>query len=182
MKFGCVLFKLTLVTDSWVISCEIPLSWVSLNLPDDKWALVPVMAWCHQATSHYLNQCWPRSMSPYSWIKSIPRLQVIYELYIRYIRYFCRDKLWWKQIYFDAFDIVLHFIHWYFHSWLCTDIYEQHYICTCVFLVYQLLSLLILGGHKPLGHPPFHKLKFKIRFIFQQNTIHNTMGMITYTK
>ena len=23
------------------------------------------MAWCHQATSHYLNQCWPRSMSPY---------------------------------------------------------------------------------------------------------------------
>ena len=27
--------------------------------------LVQVMAWCHQATSHYLNQCWPRSMSPY---------------------------------------------------------------------------------------------------------------------
>ena len=23
------------------------------------------MAWCCQATSHYLNQCWPRSMSPY---------------------------------------------------------------------------------------------------------------------
>ena len=23
------------------------------------------MAWCHQATSHYLGQCWPRSMSPY---------------------------------------------------------------------------------------------------------------------
>ena len=22
------------------------------------------MAWCHQATSHYLSQCWPRSMSP----------------------------------------------------------------------------------------------------------------------
>ena len=23
------------------------------------------MAWCHQATSHYLSQCWPRFMSPY---------------------------------------------------------------------------------------------------------------------
>ena len=23
------------------------------------------MAWCRQATSHYLNQCWPRSMPPY---------------------------------------------------------------------------------------------------------------------
>ena len=27
--------------------------------------LVLVMAWCQQATSHYLNQCWPWSMSPY---------------------------------------------------------------------------------------------------------------------
>ena len=23
------------------------------------------MAWCHQATSHYLKQCWPRSLPPY---------------------------------------------------------------------------------------------------------------------
>ena len=23
------------------------------------------MAWCHQATSHYLSQCWPRSLLPY---------------------------------------------------------------------------------------------------------------------
>ena len=28
---------------------------------DYKSALVQVMAWCHQATSHYLSQCWPRS-------------------------------------------------------------------------------------------------------------------------
>ena len=53
------------MTDSWVISCEIPLSWISLNLTDDKSTLVQVMAWCRQATSHYLNQCWPKSMSPY---------------------------------------------------------------------------------------------------------------------
>ena len=34
------------------------------------------MAWCHQATSHYLNQCWPRSLTPYSvtrpqWVNSL---------------------------------------------------------------------------------------------------------------
>ena len=28
-----------------------------------KSALARVMAWCCQATSHYLSQCWPRSMS-----------------------------------------------------------------------------------------------------------------------
>ena len=33
------------------------------------------MAWCHQATSHHLSQCWPRSMSPYGvtrpqWVNS----------------------------------------------------------------------------------------------------------------
>ena len=42
-------------------SCEIALKWMPQNIFDDKSTLVPVMAWCHQATSHYLNQCWPRS-------------------------------------------------------------------------------------------------------------------------
>ena len=37
--------------------------------------LVQVMAWCRQATSHYLNQCWPRSPTPYGvtrpqWVKT----------------------------------------------------------------------------------------------------------------
>ena len=36
-----------------------------LDLTDDKSTLVQVMAWCRQATSHYLRQCWPRFMSPY---------------------------------------------------------------------------------------------------------------------
>ena len=35
-----------------------------LNLSDDKSTLIQVMAWCRQAPSHYLSQCWPRSMSP----------------------------------------------------------------------------------------------------------------------
>ena len=35
------------------------------NTFDDKSTLVQVMAWCSQATSHYLNQCWPRFMLQY---------------------------------------------------------------------------------------------------------------------
>ena len=41
------------------------LRWVPQNPNDHKSTLVQVMAWCRQATSHYLSQCWPRSMSPY---------------------------------------------------------------------------------------------------------------------
>ena len=51
--------------DGWGISCEIALTWMSLDFTDDQPTLVQVMAWCHQATSHYLSQCWPWSLSPY---------------------------------------------------------------------------------------------------------------------
>ena len=44
------------------------------NLTDDKSTLVQVMTWCRKATSHYLNQCWPRSPTPHGitrpqWVK-----------------------------------------------------------------------------------------------------------------
>ena len=55
--------------DGWGISCKITLSWMSLNFSDDQSRLVQVMAWCRQATSHYLNQCWHRSLSPYGIIR-----------------------------------------------------------------------------------------------------------------
>ena len=48
----------------WGISYEIALRWMPQDLTDDRSTLVQVMAWCRQATSHYLSQCWPRSMSP----------------------------------------------------------------------------------------------------------------------
>ena len=35
---------------------------MSLDLPDYKSTLVHVMAWCNQAASHYLSQCWHRSI------------------------------------------------------------------------------------------------------------------------
>ena len=47
-----------------------------LDLTDDKSTLVQVMAWCRQATSLYLRQCWPRFLSPYGvtrpqWVKIV---------------------------------------------------------------------------------------------------------------
>ena len=53
------------MTDGWGISCKIAFRWMPMDLTDDKSRLVQVMAWCPQATSHYLSQCWPSSMSPY---------------------------------------------------------------------------------------------------------------------
>ena len=60
-----IILKLILVTDGCDISSKIALRWTSLDLSDDKSILVQVMAWCRQATNHYLNQCWPRSLLPY---------------------------------------------------------------------------------------------------------------------
>ena len=62
--------------DDWGISCAILLIWMSLGFTDDKSTLVLVMAWCRQAASHYLSQCWPRFLSPYGvprpqWVKSL---------------------------------------------------------------------------------------------------------------
>ena len=61
--------------DTWY---EIALRWgwigldlfneVTVNIPQniayENSTSVQVMAWCHQATSHYLSQCWPSSFLP----------------------------------------------------------------------------------------------------------------------
>ena len=47
----------------WDNCCEIALRRMSLDLTDDKSTLIQVMAWCRQATSHYMSQCWPRSLA-----------------------------------------------------------------------------------------------------------------------
>ena len=57
-------FKLIIVNGGLDISYKIALRWMPLGFTDDESTLVQVMAWCRQATSHYLSQCWPRSMSP----------------------------------------------------------------------------------------------------------------------
>ena len=50
---------------NWCLPCEMTLRWMSVDLIDDRSKFVQVVAWCRQATSHCLNQCWSRYMAPY---------------------------------------------------------------------------------------------------------------------
>ena len=63
--FKTAIFNLGLLICIFTSSNVNPLRWMPWDLTDDKSTLVQVMAWCRQATSHYLSQCWPSSMSPY---------------------------------------------------------------------------------------------------------------------
>ena len=69
-NFKWIIFKLILAIDGWGISFEIALRRMSADLTNDKSIVVQVIARCHQATSHYLNQYWPSSMSPYGVTRS----------------------------------------------------------------------------------------------------------------
>ena len=74
VNFRWVNFKLILVVNGWGISHETVLIWMSLDHTYGKSTLVQVMAWCRQATSHYLSQCRPRSLAPHGatrpqWVK-----------------------------------------------------------------------------------------------------------------
>ena len=60
------------------------------------------MAWCHQATSHYLSQCWPRPMV------SLGHNELTHWVWeIEWLPWFCRwnfetNFLVWKLLYFDS--------------------------------------------------------------------------------
>ena len=68
-NFRKAIFQLILVIDALSISCKIVFKWMPMGFSDGKSKLVQVMAWCRQATSHYLSQCWPRFLSPYGIIR-----------------------------------------------------------------------------------------------------------------
>ena len=85
-NFRYLILQIISVIDGWGISCELVLRWMSLDLIDDKSTLVQVMAWCHQATSHYLNQCWPRSLLPYGFTRPQWVTSIIFKLIIEISR------------------------------------------------------------------------------------------------
>ena len=69
-----VIFNLVLLIGIFKSSDDDVLRWMPQDLTDDKSTLVKVIAWCRQATSKYLNQCWPGSPTPYGvtrpqWVK-----------------------------------------------------------------------------------------------------------------
>ena len=72
----------------WLLSShDDALRWMPQDLTDDKSTLVQVMAWCRQATSHYLSQCWLSSLSPHGvvrpqWVKkNLPQTSSCFFLY-----------------------------------------------------------------------------------------------------
>ena len=74
--FKTAIFNLVLLIGIFTSSNDNALRWMPRDLTDDKSTLVQVMAWCRQATSHYLRQCWPSSMLPYGitrpqWVNGI---------------------------------------------------------------------------------------------------------------
>ena len=64
-KYMYLVFKQMQQLDSISIYGGNALKWMPQNRFANKSTLVQVMAWCHQATSHYLSQCWPWSMTSY---------------------------------------------------------------------------------------------------------------------
>ena len=66
---------------------------------------IQVMAWCRQATSHYLSQCWPRSLSPYGvtrpqWVKFDGLFQTSRKVKVTWLQ-----QPWWQH----DMDHFLHF-------------------------------------------------------------------------
>ena len=85
---------------------------MSLGLSCDKSTLVQVIAWYHQATRHYLSQCWPRSLSRYDvtnpqWInvpqyKNISTWLNLSQCYFQEIRFLGRQHILIKTLEFRA--------------------------------------------------------------------------------
>ena len=70
----CVIFKDDLIIGAFNISNKMTVRWMPQDLIGDRLKLVHVMAWCRQALSHNLNQCWPSSVMWYD----ISRVQWVY--------------------------------------------------------------------------------------------------------
>ena len=177
-----VIFKQILVIDGWGISGEIALMWMSVDFADDQSTLVQVMAWCRQATSHYLRQCWPRSLSPYGvtrpqWVKSL-RLSDAYMHQIMAccllavkpsleptLANKCRQHSSWIKIFFiqqNAFENVISTIALILSWPQCIKLIWPISFRVSVFDVSLKLTNLILQPHLPgtneLNHIYFHSL------------------------
>ena len=55
-----IIFKFMVQNDSSVFLCEISPRFKPQNFINQKSAMVQAMAWCCQAKSHHLSQCWSR--------------------------------------------------------------------------------------------------------------------------
>ena len=68
------------------------------------------MAWCRQATRHYLNQCWPRSLPPYGvtrpqWVKTVKEASGRAVMWNSNVHCFVPDK--WADLKVDLSNVEL---------------------------------------------------------------------------
>ena len=68
-NFESIIFKHIVQSSRLGSHHEIAPSWMTGNFTHEKSSLVQVTVWWHQATSHYLNHCWPISISPHGIIR-----------------------------------------------------------------------------------------------------------------
>ena len=61
--FSCSLYT-SIHNCIWGTNCEISFSPIPESFTNDESKFVQINVRCWQAISHYLSQCWPRSMSP----------------------------------------------------------------------------------------------------------------------
>ena len=114
---------------------EIALGRTPLDPTDDKSTLVQVMAWCRQATSHYLNQWWHRSMSSYG----STRPQWVNDQHI---------ETWTKFTTFCRWHFQTYFLKWMFGP----NVMSVKYLCKA--LIDKTVSLGSGNGLAPSGIKP----------------------------
>ena len=73
--------------------------------PMNKSTLVEVMTWCHQAPSHYPNQCWPRSMMTHCVTSRLGHIAWNYP----WVPFLPKWYPWWRKFYLYA--MVTHYTH-----------------------------------------------------------------------
>ena len=100
-NFVYVIFKWISVIVGWGMSFEIALLWLWLHFMNDQSTLVKLMAWCCQATSLYLNQCWPRSLMPNGFTRpqwvNLDHLSISrYYIFITLPHYHCFLLIWYN--------------------------------------------------------------------------------------
>ena len=94
-QFYNTFFKLIIWSNILSTFWEIIRRWVQQNPIDNKSALVQERAWCCQAASLYLSQCWPSSMSPYGITSRAETIRDMMHDTIRYVpRYICHSFTW----------------------------------------------------------------------------------------
>ena len=90
--FKTAIFHLVLLISIFTSSNDNVLRWMPWDLTDGKSTLIQVMAWCCQATSHYLSQCWPYGVTRPQWVK----IAALYPIH-------CFNETLWRKTDFSSF-------------------------------------------------------------------------------